>query len=144
MFFSHFTSPDSCHLMHILQPVNCNIMKTHTDAFVGQLYVPTAIENKHRRDMTRLFACCKGACCAQAWEAHGPVPTLPLGRMKLCLSVTKAEVTARGRGGGTWERDLWFIWCMRLGEMLPVGLIDTDGGGCCRQTACSQHSSCLL
>lgn len=50
--------------MHILQPIKRNIMKTHTDAFVGQLHVPRAIENKHKADVTRLFACCKGACCA--------------------------------------------------------------------------------
>lgn len=93
--------------MHMLQPINCNMMKTHTDAFVSQFHVPTAIENKHRNDLIRLFACCKGARCTQPGEAHGLVPTLPLGHMKLCLSVAKAEVTARGRGGGTWERELW-------------------------------------
>lgn len=147
VFFSQSTLPDLCDLMHMLQPINCiNWKHTLTLLLASFMFQQPSKKNTGGTCFVRSHAV-KGARCTQPGEARGVVPTLPLGHMKLCLSVAKAEVTARGRGGGTWELELRFIGCMRLGECDHSGAhgyrrrLQTDG---CSQTACSHHSSCLL
>ena len=111
----HFAlMPSLCHLMWTQQPVNFNIMKTHTDAFVGRPHVPAAeSKNKRRRGAIGLFARCKGACCIPGRGGRGSrANNRPAGSHE-----THSEVTTRGqRSGGTWEWEFVVVWRMKPGE----------------------------